>query len=139
MAQNQNFDSKVRFIGILCLSVIIFALLYNALLGGPAGFGYEMQEGINNGMNYGVKTTGFISDIFFLAGKILWLVFLISLIATVIVMGRKYLPGMNVNREDLIRNLAPQVKCRCGAFVKKQFKYCPSCGTELKAPMVSNK
>lgn len=139
MSQNNNQETTIKTLGIISLAVIIFALLYNSLLGGTRGFGFQMNYGMGHGMGYGYglggvsDVNGVFASLFNLAVNLLWLAFIGALIAGIVIYIKKYL---NDNKVDLgFVTKAYQIghKCPvCGAKVSADFKYCPGCRSNLK-------
>lgn len=152
MSQNNNQETTIKTLGIVSLAVIIFALLYNSLLGGNRGFGFQMNYGMghgrgygmNYGMNYGMgygygvggaqDINGIFASLFSLAVNLLWLVFVGALLAGVFILVKKYL---NENKVDLsfatkIYQSAGSQCPTCGAKVSDDFKYCPGCQSSLR-------
>lgn len=131
MSQNNNQDSTIKTLGMVSLAVIVFALLYNSLLGGRTGFGFHMSYG------YGpvVDVNGILASLLVLAVKLLWLVFIAALLAGTAVLIKKLLYENNIDLSFISKLSQAQahVKCpSCGAGVSSEFKYCPSCRASLK-------
>lgn len=130
MSQNNNQDNTLRTLGIVALGVIVFALVYNTLLGGRSGFGFEMSWGMNNGLNL----NGALASILILAVRLLWVVFVVSVIAGIVVVAKKYLEDNKIDLNSFTKLYHSGQSCPCcGAKVSAEFKYCPSCQASLKA------
>ncbi len=123
MSQNSQ-DSTVRTIGIVALGVIILALLYNVLLGGRAGVGFNVY------FSRGVDVNWLLTSILALAVKLLWVVVVISLVAGLAILVKKnVLDGQKINLSFIG---SAHVCPHCGAKLTDDYKFCPNCKTPLK-------
>lgn len=124
MSQNNGQDATLKTVGTVALAVVVFALLYNILLGGGrTGLGLNLSYG------WGFNLNSFLVSVLILAVKLLWLVLVISLVLGFIAVIKKYL------FDDKNLNLCCVTKTgstcpNCGTKVDNEFKFCPGCGTE---------
>lgn len=129
MSQNNNQDNTLRTLGIVALGVIVFALVYNTLLGGRSGFGFKMSFGMDNA--FGLN--GALASVLVLAVQLLWVVFVVSVIAGLVVFAKKYLEDNKIDLSSFTKLCPSGQSCpSCGAKVSAEFKYCPSCQASLK-------
>jgi len=129
MAQNNSQDTILRTLGITALSIIVFALIYNILLGGRAGYGFSMNYGWGAGNDISVMLASLLT----LAIKILWLVFVISLVAGTVILIKKYVEEKKFDL-SYFQNLTERgYNCSaCGTNLKTGFRFCPNCKANLK-------
>lgn len=131
MSQNSNQDSTIKTLGIVSLAVIVFALLYNSLLGGRNGFGFHMSYGYEPGGFPDVN--GIFASLLVLAVKLLWLVFVAALLAGLVMLVKKYLNENKIDLSFISKVSQAGFNCPlCGAGVSSEFKYCPNCQASLK-------
>jgi len=79
--------SLLKTVGIMSLSVIIFAVIYNALLGGPAGFGFPLSHGMRGvPASYDIVTSALGTGV-----KLLWVILLVSLTVALVTTVKKLL------------------------------------------------
>lgn len=124
---NNNQDTTLKTIGVISLSVVIFALLYNLLLGGRSGFGFGM------GYNSGFGLNALIASVLIIAVKILWLAFVVSLIVGVVIIVKKYAVGeKKINLNFLNLTDTGYICPCCSAKLTAEFKFCPNCKASLK-------
>ena len=127
MSQNSNQDNALKTIGIAALAVIIFALIYNVLLGGRAGFSLNIFSG------QGFNLNGLIVSILGLAVKLLWLVFVISLVVGLVVIIKKFVDEKKINLNFIEKLTETGYACpSCGTKLTAEFKFCPNCKASLK-------
>jgi hypothetical protein len=131
MSQSNNQDT-IKTVGVVALSVIIFAVLYNLLLGGRNGFGFEM------GYNSGFGLNASKGSILGLAVQLLWITFIISLVIGGATFVRKYaeenkihLYFLNLTNNDFAKDTC----ANCGKELQPGWKCCPSCGSEKLQPL----
>lgn len=139
MSQNSNNqDTTLKTIGVAALAVIIFALLYNLLLGGSGGFGFNMGHnsgyGFGMGYNSGFGLNALLGSVLGLAVQLLWLVFIVSLVIGGVMLVKKHIvvdeKKFNLNFLNLIDT---GYTCPgCGTKLKTEYKFCPNCKTALK-------
>ncbi len=129
MAHDNNHETALKTWGTIGLGVIIFALIYNLLLGNQMGYGGMMGNG---GINLGVS--GLLASILVLAIKVLWLVLVISLIAGIVIAARKHIfNDKRINLPQLDKVFAMGYTCpNCGTGLKGDYKFCPHCAAALK-------
>jgi hypothetical protein len=127
MSQNNNQDNTIKTIGIAALSVIIFAVLYNLLLGGRGGFGFGM------GYNSGFGLNSLIGSILGLAVQLLWLVFIVSLVVGGVLLVKKHLLDEKKINLDFLNLTGKGSTCPCcGTKLTTEFNFCPNCKASLK-------
>lgn len=128
MSQNKsNKDTGIKTIFITLLSAIFLVLIYNVLSG--------RGTGIISGLYYGQVTdlNGFVTMVLVTAVKLLWLVFIVSLIVGLIIFLRKNLTGGG-QPGPIIRQAGEDgYSCPCCATrLTAEFKFCPHCKASLK-------
>lgn len=125
MSENNNQEKLIKTAGLIGLALLAFALVYNLLLGGGTGFGFSLYYG------RAFDLTGLLALISTLAVKLLWVVFIVSLIiGIVLVLKNHLLENKDFNICCLIEGGSTCPKC--GAKVKENYKFCPSCQASLK-------
>ncbi len=125
MTQNNSQDNTLKTIGLVGLTVIIFALLYNLLLGGRTGFGFSYGQGLN--------FNGLVASILVLAVKLLWFVFVISLVIGIVIIIKKYADEKKINLNFIEKLTDTGYSCPCcGTKLTADFKFCPNCKASLK-------
>ena len=124
MSHNGNHhDQIIKNIGVICLSVIIFALLFKVFAG----------SGLNSYMGYG-QSIGFGIDSLFVALisiviKLLWLLIVIAFVVSLLLAVQKQNNGYHM------RHLCAQ----CGQELQKGWKHCPACGLTVKKKRIQDK
>lgn len=137
MSQNNNQEAAIKSLGIISLAVIIFALLYNSLMGGTRGFGFQMSHGMGYGMGYGygagsANFNGILASLLVLAWKLLWLILLGALLAGIVIFIKKYLND-KVDLSVVTKLYPTGCNCpSCGTKITQGFKFCPGCRVNIK-------
>lgn len=130
---SQKQDEIIKVLGIAVLALIVFALLGNLFGGGQAGMGYGY--GYGHGMGGGSGTANvnvLLASVFGLAVKLLWFVFVISLVVGLVLYIRKLLPeGTQINLGFF--NDAGHVCPSCQTKIRQGYKFCPGCGERRNA------
>lgn len=127
MSQNNNQDTTLKTIGIVALSVVLFALLYNLLLGGRSGFGFEMGYASGYGLN------SLIASILVIAVKLLWLTFVVSLVIGIVLVAKKFIVDEKKINLNFLNLTETGYACPCcGTKLTAEFKFCPNCKASLK-------
>lgn len=117
MTENHGKDTTLKTVGTLALVFVGFILLYNLLLGGGSGFD------LNN----------LLPSVILLAVRLLWVVFIISLVIGLVVLGKKHLGENKIDLSFLPKFFETGCVCPCcGTKVGTEYKFCPSCKAELK-------
>lgn len=130
MSHNKH-DKAIKNIGVICLSVIIFALVYNVLLGGN-GFNAHMGYGQTSGFGLG----GSLSVILALVIKLLFLMVIVAVVAGIVAaIKNQGLENIDLSFIDKLfddgqhrRHLCPH----CHREVEHDWKNCPYCGLSTK-------
>lgn len=129
MSQNNGQDTTLKNIGVAALGVIIFALLYNLILGGGSGFGFEMHYGQGTGLNL----NNLLGGILVLAVKLLWLVLVVSLVLGFVSLIKKLSEENKIDLSFMQKIVSTGTTCpECGTYVNNEFKFCPNCKANLK-------
>lgn len=124
---NNNQDNTLKTLGVVALSVIIFAVLYNLLLGGRSGFGLEMGYNSGGGLN------SLIGSVLGLAVQLLWVVFIVSLVAGLVLLVKKHIGDEKLIHLSFLNLTDAGSKCPCcGTKLTAEFKFCPNCKASLK-------
>ncbi len=127
MSQNNNQDNTLKTVGIIALAVIIFALMYNLFLGGRTGFSFNLYSG------RGLDLSAFIASILVLAVKLLWLLFVISLVVGLVIVIKKFIEEKKINLKFIEKLTETGYACpSCGTKLTAEFKFCPNCKASLK-------
>ncbi|KNZ70555.1 Double zinc ribbon [Thermincola ferriacetica] len=132
MSQN-NSQETLKNIGVLSLVLLGVLLIFNLLTGSGSGMGYGMY-----GRGTGLELNGLLASLFTLAVKLLWLVFVISLIAGIVMFAKKYfVEEKNINLQflgNLVPSAAGTAACpECGSKVAPEYKFCPNCRAVLSS------
>ena len=131
MTQNNNHENTLKTVGIVALAVVAFALLYNLLLGGRAGFGFDM------GYNYGWGLNTLIAYVLAVAVKLLWLTFIVSLVIGTVTVMKKYTVDEKKINLNFLKFADDGYACPCcGTKLTAEFKFCPNCKASLKEKCV---
>lgn len=131
MTQNNNHDNTLKTVGIVALATIVFALLYNLLLGGRAGFGFDMGYNSGGGLNT------LIASVLVVAVKLLWLTFIVSLVIGIAVIIKKYTVDEKKINLNFLKGADDGYACPCcGTKLTAEFKFCPNCKASLKEKCV---
>lgn len=125
--KNDNQDAVLKTAIVTLLIGVILVFLYNSLIGRAGGFSnlyYGQSPDISN----------LFMPILVIAVKLLWLIFIVSLIIGLTLVVKKYL--MEKKKLNLGRNVAPleggySCPC-CGTRLTAEFKFCPNCKASLK-------
>ena len=109
MASKGKYDNWLKLVGIIVLVYIVISLLNNVAY-----------------LNL------LISSLLTVAIKILWLVFVITLVIGLVVAVNKYLIGKKKIDRSLTQEFAgASYTCKsCEAALKNDYKFCPTCGAE---------
>lgn len=125
MSENNNQEKLIKTAGVIGLALLAFALVYNLVLGGGTGFGFNLYYG------RGFDLSGLLASIFALAVKLLWVVFIVSLVIGLVLVLKKHL--LETNNLNICGLLEGGSVCpKCGTKVKDNYKFCPSCQASLK-------
>jgi uncharacterized membrane protein len=128
---HNNHNKTIKNIGAICLSVIVFALIYNVLLGGN-GFNAHMAYGRTSGYGLG----GSLNLILALVIKLLFLVIIVAVVAGVVTaIKNQGLDNIDLSFIDKLfdnrhhrRHLCPH----CQHEIEHHWKNCPYCGSSTK-------
>ena len=124
MSQNSNQDNTLKTLGIVTLSVIVFALIYNTLPVRQTGWNYQWSYGGGNGNTL-------ISSTLVLFVKLLWLVLVASLVIGLVVIIKKYLfDGEKLDLSFLVNNTSPDISNKTGEDTESEYN-CPCCGAVI--------
>lgn len=130
MKETGKNDNLIKTLGIVALGLIVFALLNNILLGGQGGMGYGEHYGRGSGI---IDLGGLLSSVLVLTVRILWLVFVVSLLVGLVLIIKKYMLDENgAGIKQLVEKIVPAGSfCSCGSRVIQGYKFCPACGKEI--------
>lgn len=134
MWRNMGNDLKVKTLGLLAVGLVVFLFLVNSLFGGT-GYGYYP----NYGQGMASNANWAITPVLLLIIKLLWFVFVVSLVIGLAVAAKKYIfEGRKLNLGFLEELVSIGHECpHCGTKLGSEFNYCPTCKADLKEPCSS--
>ncbi len=129
MSQNGKQENLLKTLGIVALALVVLVLLNNVLFVRQPGYGMHYSTG------YGLGFNGLLATVFALAVKLLWFVFVISLVVGTVLFIKKYLfDDKKINLKFLEEIYETDPACpACGTKLKAEYRFCPGCGAEKNA------
>lgn len=101
-----------------------------------SGYGYYPYYGSGMGRGMVSNVNWAVTPVLLLIIKLLWFVFIVSLIIGVVVVAKKYIfedKKLNLGILDEFIAFGHECPC-CGTKLGSEFNYCPACQAALKEP-----
>lgn len=125
---NNDRDIALKAVIVTLLAAVIIVLSYNILTGGRTGFIFNLYLG------QGLDISTLVASVLVIAVKLLWFVFIVSLIIGLVLVVKKHLldeKQFKLNQAGKVSEHGYACPC-CGTRLTAEFKFCPNCKASLK-------
>lgn len=132
MWRNIGNDLKIKKLGLLTVGLVVAWSLVSSLFGGGAVYGSYPYYG--RGMVSNANWA--ITPVLLLIIKLLWFVFVVSLIIGLALAAKKYIFAEKKLNLGFLEEFVPfgyECPC-CGTKLGSEFNYCPACKAVVKEP-----